>query len=241
MKACCYCRVSVDDVKNPRASIKTQEEVCRKKAEEKGDEIIMIYKDVNRSGGSLKRPQLIQLRKDAIKKLFETIYILNLSRLARKLIDQENFIADMEKIGIQVISTDDSEQQKMMRQMTGIMNEAQRDYYRKQSEIEHTHRLGKIPLNRPPLGYRMKNKKFIIDNKKAEIVKQIFKARKSGKENKEIAEEFKMGIKTIARILQNKTYLGFFIYRKKEIEGNFKPIISEELFNVCQENKNATH
>ena len=236
MKACVYCRVSVDDVKNPRDSIKTQEKVCREEAEKRGDEIIDVYQDINRSGGSLNRPQLKLLIKDAKEKKFSIIYILNFSRLSRKIKDQEIMIDEMEKLGIRFISSDGVED-KTIRQITGVMNEYQRDFFRKQTEVEHQTRLKEqIPLNRPPMGYKMdkKLKIFVIDKKKAHIVKTIFELKLQGKSIKEISNETNTSIPTTKNILKNKTYLGYNKYRKEWLEGKHEVIINKEDFEKCQ-------
>jgi len=236
MKSCIYCRVSVDDVKNPRDSIKTQEKVCREKAEERNDEVVEVYQDINKSGGSLNRPQLKRLIEDARQSKFSAIYIMNFSRLSRKIKDQETLIEEMEKLGIKFVSADGTED-KTIRQITGVMNEYQRDFFRKQTEIEHQTRLKeKIALNRPPTGYKIDNKEkyFIIDKKKVELIKRIFELRIQGREIKEIAIETKMSFPTIKNILQNRTYIGFNKYRNEWIEGKHQPIISKEVFEKCQ-------
>lgn len=237
MKACIYTRTSVEDKDNIRDSNKTQQQVCKQEAKKKGYEITGIYQDIGKSGGSFKkRKQLKKLREDAKKKLFDAIYILEFSRLSRKLIDQELLIEEMNNLGIKVISCDGTQEDEI-RQMQGVMNQYQRKFFQKRTEIEHQSRLKENrPMSRPPRGYKKRNKKskiWIVNEKEAEKIKEMFRLRSEGKLIKEISEIFKISIPGIKYILSNISYCGFIKYRDKLILAH-EPIISREVFEKCQ-------
>jgi len=126
----------------------------------------------------------------------------------------------------------------------------------------------------PPLGYKKdKSKKWIIDEEEAEIVRKIFELCSNGnsyfrittilrEKYPKIISSYRInkttGLKepvyrnwsdsSISKILNNKTYMGTYEYRKYmkdketvEIDGATPSIIDESLFYDCQEaiRKNA--
>jgi len=242
MRGVIYTRTSQDEINNPRASNKTQEAYCREEAQKRGDEIVQCYSDIGKSGGSFKRrKELKRLREDAKNKKFEVIYILEFSRLSRKLLDQELFIEEMKDLKIKIISCDGTEETEI-RQIRGVINEASRSFFKKRTEIEHQSRLKNnsgIHLSRPPLGYKMEMKivngvpkstgKWLINKKNASKIKQIFNLRLEGKSLKEIEQIFKISIPSIKYILSNISYCGFVKYRDQLILAH-EPIISKEVY-----------
>ena len=234
-----YGRTSFDESENPRESIKTQEQLCRNKAQENHDIIVKVYTDIGKSGATLKRRKgFLQMKKDANDKLFSRIYTPSLSRISRDLGDQEKEYKSFIKMGINIWSIEDGllgEENSLVRQFRGIMNEETLNIMRRQTEIEHQSRLKKqIPVTRCPLGYkRDKNKQWVIDEKKAQIIKEIFEMKEIGIDLKEIAQKYKILIPTLIKMLKNRAYLGYYTYRDFS-EKWHDPIISEEVFNKCQ-------
>lgn len=95
-------------------------------------------------------------------------------------------------------------------------------------------------------GYCVDNKKLIINEDEASIIREIFTLYASGKtaddivrilKNKEIKNKYgKYFCKnSIMNILKNKRYIGFFKYGEHEIPNYHPAIVEEELFNVCAE------
>ncbi len=236
MKACIYTRTSAEEKNNIRDSNRTQEEICRQEAKKRNYEVIEVYSDIGKSGGSFRRrKQLKKLKEDAKNKLFDFIYILEFSRLSRRLIDQELFVEEMNNLGIKVISCDGTQEDEI-RQMQGVMNQYQRKFFQKRVEVEHQSRLKqKKPVSRPPFGYKIekKTRKWIVSNKEAKIVKRAFELRMQKKEIKEIASELNFIPATIKYMLSNISYCGFIKYRDQLI-GSHKQIISRAVFEKCQ-------
>lgn len=240
MKAAIYTRTSQDEINNPRKSNKTQEEVCRQKAEELGDNIIKVYSDIGKSGDSLnRRYEFLKMREDAKYGLFEKIYFINFERFSRKLTIQENQIEFFQKLHIQLFSVFEGrveDKTALTRQIKGAINEEYIRGVRNRAEIEHSTRLEKgIPVTRPPIGYRInkKTKKWEIDKRRARVVQDMFNLRVRGHDLKSIAKKFKFSIPRVRHILKNKAYLGLYKYRDKYYNFHEK-IISEEVFKKCQ-------
>lgn len=250
-----YTRTSKDERKNPRLSNSTQEQVCREKAEEYGDTIVKVYSDIDRSGDSEKlkrRKQFLKMIKEVKDLKAERVWFLDLSRFSRSNWQQEMFIYELKKVGIDFMPINDSKE-KMMRQVKGIMNENLIDASRDRTESEHSARLKmNHPVSRPPRGYKCnfrrdaknpeikipidKSKetwRWIIDDKEAEKIKKIFGLKINGKNEKEISQEMGIILPTVRHILSNKAYLGIYSYRNISFKGH-EPIITEEVFNKCQ-------
>ena len=236
MKACIYCRTSSDETTNPRDSIKTQENSCREESKKQGAEVVRIYSDIGKSGGSIEgRKEFIQMLEDAKTGRFQRIYILDLSRFSRRIIDQETTLEELKKLNVNVYSVVDGNLEngeEVVRQIKGVLNQAQRKTIQQRTEIEHQMRLKQNrPLCRPPFGYKIdkKTKLWIIDEKKVEIVKQAFDMKDQGKELEEISKAVKIMIPTLKYMLKNKSYLGYVKYRDELIPSH-PAIINKKVF-----------
>ena len=97
-----------------------------------------------------------------------------------------------------------------------------------------------------PLGYKIADRKYIIDKKNAPIVKEIFKKYADGMRIKDICDSLnKRGIKTskgaafnkssLNTMLRNRKYLGIYMYNGIEVKGGMPQIIDEALFNTVTE------
>lgn len=97
------------------------------------------------------------------------------------------------------------------------------------------------PGGKPPFGYRLENKVYKVNEKEAEIVRQIFKLRSKGKSLKEIGKEIGMSKQRVHYILRNQMYKGRFIY-DGEVEHNnisykVERIVSDYIFNKVNPQK----
>lgn len=244
-----YFRLSKEDSNNPNTSIENQEKICKSKADSLPCEVVKTYSDVNKTGANIFRPGLQELLKDAKDNKFSILIIKDYSRLSRNNIDQETIVRDFNELGIKIISCDGVKDKKT-RQITGLTNEWYIDDCRQKTEQLHQQKLkDNIPLNRPPMGYKIPIetkkkrdgkanpsydpkvvKRFVPDAVAVKKVIKIFEMKKDGNSIKDICKEFDMGFKTVQRILQNKTYLGYSKYRGVWSNATHKPIVSLELF-----------
>jgi Site-specific recombinases, DNA invertase Pin homologs len=95
MRAACYCRVSTDKDEQIE-SLSKQIEFFENFTKSKEQELYKIYVDEGISGKQLKnRVQFIQMLKDAEKKMFDIIYVKDISRFAR---NTEDFLHNIRKI-----------------------------------------------------------------------------------------------------------------------------------------------
>lgn len=227
-KAEIYIRLSHDDLENPSLSPEHQEKRCREWAKRNGHEVVDVCKDINKTGANIFRKGLQKFTKDAEQRKYKFGYINDWSRLSRDIIDQETIVRNFKELGIEIISLDGIQDSKA-RQVTGLANQWYIEECKRKAETIHALKISeRIPLNRPPFGYRMNRKKkcFDIDKRESEIVKSIFRYKIEGWTLSKIAKEFNLKINTIKNILKNRTYLGYNIYKGNEFVGKHEPIIS---------------
>lgn len=103
---------------------------------------------------------------------------------------------------------------------------------------------GVFPGGRPPLGYRnnIATHTIEIHPENVAIVRRMFAAYATGNYSlsevrRILREEFSVRVPKshLHRLLQNRFYLGEFLWRGKQYNGSHPPIISRELFDSVQQ------
>jgi site-specific DNA recombinase len=236
-----YCRVSTDNQKE-EGTIEIQENSLKKYAEKNSYELLKIFKDNGISGASEleNRPGLAELFiYTENNKEIEGVLIFKLDRLARDLYIQEHLIKKLEGLNKKLISIKEPHlesndpMRKAFRQFMGIVSELEKAFI--------TMRLSGGRINKAQkggyaggataLGYKTKNKKLIIDEKQAEIIRMIFKMKRYKRMGlREIARELnEKGIPTaiggkwyagtIKYILENSLYKGIAHYKENKVKN----------------------
>lgn len=101
MKAALYARVSTEDQEREGSSLGTQEEACRKYAEEQGYEVQDAYviKEVY-SGLTLERPELERLRSWVSDKEIDGVVVYSTDRLSRDPVHLLLLVEEIDKKGV---------------------------------------------------------------------------------------------------------------------------------------------
>jgi site-specific DNA recombinase len=234
-KAAIYARVSSEKQEKEK-TIESQLEELREICKNDGVEIVKEYIDNGFSGATLARPALDQLRDDASKGIFNTVYIHSPDRLARKYVYQAIVIEELRKKDIEIRFQNkplgDSPEDQLLLGVQGLIAE-----YEKAKLVERTRRgrlykakMGKIVGNPPPFGYHyFKNQNgeghYVINEKEADVIRLIFDLYIRLGSVRAVAKELtRMGIKprqgvhwrtsTLHKILRNETYIGTTYYNK---------------------------
>lgn len=254
-KAVIYARFS--SAKQTEQSIEGQLHTCQQYAKENGFVVVGEYIDRKKTAKNDLRPNFQKMLADSYKHEFDFVIVYALDRFARddgdhgtdKRILQRNgvlLLSATQQIGI---NADGSEN------LGGILTEgiyvALAKYYsrelaqkvrRGQNEsLEKKNFLGGSVL----YGYRVKDKKFCINEPEAEIVREMFELYSKGKSAFDIADILNArGIKNslgtdfkpcgVLRMLQNKKYIGTFKYGSRLIENYLPPIVDKKIFDTVQ-------
>jgi DNA invertase Pin-like site-specific DNA recombinase len=228
------------------------------------------YDDGGFSGGNMDRPALQELFDDVEAGLIDMVVVYKIDRLSRSLFDFSKIIELFEKHSVgfvsvtQAFNTSTSSGKLMLnmllsfaqfeRELTG---ERIRDKFA--SSLKKGIWMGGVVM----LGYEVKDRKLIINEEEAEIIRLIFKQFLASESCIEVVHLLnKLGHRTkikklktgetsggqmferkaVERILKNQYYKGYVTHKGNAYPGEHEAIIDEETWNAVQEifRKNAT-
>lgn len=180
-----YCRVSSDKQVNEGHGLDGQELRCRQYAEQKGYEVVVVFKDEGVSGGSVSRPGMSQLFKFLEENAFEdemVVLIDDISRLARDVQAHFSLKQSIESRGARIESpTHDFEDNPMGKFFETIMA-GSAEYYRNENRVRVIKNMksrvekGYWPFDVPP-GYKnikhpAHGKLLAPDEPKASVIRE---------------------------------------------------------------------
>jgi len=210
------------------------------------------YDDGGFSGGNMNRPALKQLLKDIEAKKIDLIVVYKIDRLSRSLCDFAELNKTFDKFGVafvsvtQEINTKTSTGRMMLNiLMTFAQFEREMSATRVKDKMSATRKKGKWVGGSVPYGYKSVDKKLIVDEETAPIVKRIFQRYLEIQSPKQIAWELQAdGIVTrngkpmttqyIYRLIHNHTYVGDVFYDGKVWKGEHQPLIDRETLDTTQ-------
>ena len=245
-KAVIYARYSSDS--QSEQSIDGQLRVCKEYAERENIKIVDTYIDRAMTGTNDHRPDFQRMLRDSKKKGFDYVLVYKFDRFARSRHDSAVNKAILNRNGVKVISATE----QISDTPEGIILEGMLESFaeydsaelsqkvkrgRKESRIKGLYVGGRVPF-----GYTVEDKIVKINEKQADIVRQVYNGYISGMRLKDIATKLKkQGIKTnngndwtinqISRMLRSSYYCGQ-VYADNTVYTNIYPsIISEELYD----------
>ena len=198
---------------------------------------------------------------DSDKHTFEGVLVYQLDRFARNRYDSAINKAKLKKNGVRVISARENISDDASGILVEGVLESMAEYY--SAELSQKIRRG-MNINaekclsngsNPGLGYYVdEERRFHVDPEGAAIVREIFEMYASGKTVAEITKYLNSKrVKTslgkefnknsLHRLLRNKRYIGYYIYKDTETPGGMPRIIEDELFervqHILERNKKA--
>ena len=231
-RAVIYARFSSHNQRDE--SIDAQERACREYAQRNGLQIIEIYADRAKSGTSSEREEFQRMIKDSGDKKFRYLLIHKLDRFSRNKYDAVIFKKKLRMNGVTIISVtenlDDSPESIMLESVI----EGMAQYYssnlarevrkgQRETALQHKHLGGT-----PPLGLEVdpNTRKYVINEKEAEIVRIIFEKYADGIGYNQILNYLNsMGYRTkrgnqfgknsLYSILENEKYVGTYVFNKR--------------------------
>ena len=253
-----YARYSSD--KQSENSIEQQKEEIERYCRKNNYTMLHFYNDSALSGKTDNRDDFQKMINDCIKKKeVEAILVWKLDRFARNRYDSAMYKKKLKNVGIRVISITQSIDTSPEGIILEGLLESMDEYYSanlaanvKRKLYQNAHEC-KFNGGTPPLGYDIdENKNYVINEKEAKIVREMFDLYENGKSLIEITNIFnKKGYKTkkgtefkknsLYDMLGNERYAGYYIYSKSlnhnkrvkredviKIEDGIPAIISKE-------------
>lgn len=254
MNVVIYARYS--DSKQREESIEGQLKTCYDYAKRKDYIVVGEYIDRAVSAKTDDRPQFQRMIRDSTKKSFQGIIVYQLDRFARNRYDSARYKNILKKNGVAVISA----RETITNDASGILVESilegMAEYYSAELSQKVTRGMninaekGLSNGGTTPLGYRIENKRYVLDEDRAPIVQEIFTKYANGWSIKQICESLnERQLKTaqgaafnkssLHTMLNNRKYLGIYIYKDHEIPGGMPQIIDKDLFDKVQEKMKA--
>lgn len=232
-RAAIYARYSTDR-QNPD-TIEVQVDTCTSYANQNNIEIVDIFADDAISGMESDRPELSRFFFCAAQKKFDTVLIYDQSRFSRDIVDWFTFRRIIHDNDVRLISVTQSIVGGDINDpavfategINALMNQIH-VLQTRQKVVEKMNFMARQGLHtggKPALGFDVKDKKYVINESEAEIVRCIFDMYAQGKSYKQIilylnekGHRTKLGkpfgTNSISDLLRNERYIGTYVYNK---------------------------
>ena len=260
--AAIYCRVSTfEQGQGDFSSLKGQEDLLGEYCKNKKWDVADVYID-RASGSSLEREEIKRLLEDAEEGKFNVLLATKLDRVSRSVLDYLDLDKRLTALDIDIVfSTQNIDTTtpagKMQRNIMLAFAEFERDMIaeRTREKLFYQAQQGFWGGGHTILGYDVENKKLVVNQIEAELVRRIFGYYLEERSLGKVAEKLnnagyrakerttKKGEKkggglfnkdSINRILRNKIYLGKITYKNEEFKGLHSSIIDEGIFKSVQ-------
>lgn len=236
-------------------SIEGQVADCRSYAESHNIKIIGVYADRHISGKSTAgRDEFMRMIQDAEQHLFDVVIVWKIDRFGRDRADIAIYKSKLKKAGVQLKYARESVPDGPEGIILESVLEGLAEYYsadlrqKVMRGMKESAKKGQYP-SAVPIGYKKdKDKHIIVDEEKADAVREAFKLCADGVRQVDILKMFeargivsKRGTKidkaTLHRMLRNRRYTGKFEIMDVVIET--EPIVSDELFEAAAARLNS--
>jgi len=250
MKIVIYARFS-SHAQNEQ-SIEGQLKTYYEYAERNGYTIIGEYIDRAISGTTAdNRPEFQRMIADSVKRQFQAVLVYQLDRFARNRYDSATYKAKLKKNGVKVLSA----RENISDDASGVLMEAVLEGMAEYYSVELSQKIRRgMNLNAEKclctggniaLGYKIEEKRIVIDLETAPVVKCIFDMYIAGNTMAQIIRYLNENqIKTsrgnaynknsLHRILTNKRYIGVYTYKDTEAPNGIPRIIDDTTFEQAQ-------
>ena len=211
------------------------------------------YDDGGFSGGNTNRPALQQLLKDCENGLVDIILVYKIDRLSRSLTDFADLSKKFDEWGVQFVSVTQeintaTSAGRMMLNILVTFSQYEREVIteRVRDKMAASRKKGKWVGGKVPFGYVVDNKRLVVFEEEAKIVRAIFQRFIEIQAPKLIAGELNAaGYRTrqgqpwrrdhIYRILNNHTYIGEVKYKDAVCKGEQEAVVSREVWDRTRE------
>jgi len=237
-------------------SIDGQLRDCYAFAEREGYAVVGEYIDRALSAKTGDRPDFQRMITDAAKKQFQTVLVWKLDRFARNRYDSAIYKSKLKKHGVKVVSATENITDNPEGIILEGMLESMAEYYsanlsqnvkrgQRESMLKGQH-VGGIP----PIGFKIENKKLVVDEDKAPIIRYAFEQYAKGVPKKQIMAELSakgvtnyfgrpLTLSCFQGSLRNKKYIGVYMFNGVEVPGACEALIDEKTFYAVQDKLTA--
>jgi site-specific DNA recombinase len=210
------------------------------------------YDDGGISGGTLDRPGLQRLLADIEDGLVDVVVVYKIDRLSRSLMDFSKLVEVFDRNGVTFVSVTQSfnTTTSMGRLTLNILLsfaqfEREVTAERIRDKVRASRMKGMWMGGVPPFGYRVENRKLVIDEKAAAQVRWVFErflevgsatvlAREATARGIRTSRGNRIDKKYLYRMLGNRAYIGEAVHKGQAYPGEHKAIITRDLWDKVQ-------
>lgn len=246
-----YMRYSSD--RQTEQSIEGQNRVCMEFCKQQGYNVVGKY--IDRAASAFKdtgkRAEFQKMIKDSEKGLWQGVVVYKLDRFARNRYDSATFKARLKKNGVKVISATENISDNPEGVILEAVLEGMAEFYSKELSQKITRGMRESAYKchsiggHIPLGYKIEDKKLVIDEPSAQIVREAFDLYANGSTVAEICEKFNnkgyhtakgaaFNKNSFKSMFKNERYIGVYTYKDVRIEGGVPAIIDKETFETVR-------
>lgn len=247
-KAVIYARFSSS--KQREESIEGQVRVCTDYADKHGLVVVDTYIDREISGKTDERPAFQQMISDAKAHRFDTLIVYKNDRFSRNRYDAAVYKRTLRLAGVDIKYAAEAIPEGPEGIILESMLEGFAEYYsaelaQKVRRGMHENALKCRTTGSTPLGYKIVDHQYVIDEKGAQTVRRIYEAVSEGVPFRALIEKLNsLGLKTSTgskwnrssfyRILTNEKYRGLYKFGDVEVENESLRIVPDELWYAVQ-------
>ena len=242
-KAVIYARFSSE--KQNEVSIEGQVRVCSEYAARKGYEVVHEYVDRAVSGKTDKRDAFQRMLRDSATAEWSAVIVYKLDRFARNRIESAVNRSTLKKNGVSLLSAQEEIPETPEGVLLESLIEGLNEYFslelaQKVSRSFYDLRLkGQFLGGKPPYGYKVVDKHYVINEEQAEKIRYVFSAIEKGAKLKDLARELKHEPCNWYSVVRNIKCAGCLVHRGEVIEDVIPAIITRAQFDRVQAILNA--
>lgn len=196
------------------------------------------FKDEGETGTNLDRGDFARLVEGAKMRQFDIVVIYDLTRGSRDVVDWFSFRKEMRTLGLPVLSAteklgDITNPSDFLTELITVgigQHHVLQTRLKTMNAIAALAEQGRFCGGIPPLGYDIDvEKKYVVNEREAEAVRDIFRLYAAGKSYSYIVDQMKkngvvgkrgrpIGVNSLFEILRNERYIGVYSWNKKQMK-----------------------
>ena len=252
-----YARYSCDQ--QTEQSIEGQLHVCKEYAEKNNIVILDTYIDRAMTGTNDNRPDFRRMIKDSAKRLWNMIIVYKLDRFSRNKYETAIHKKTLKDNGVKVVSAMENIPDTPEGIILESLLEGMNQYYSAELSqkvrrgMRETRLKGYYQGGGLLYGYRVEDRKIVIDKEQAQNVRFMYEQFSKGVYVRQIIEALTAkGIvyhgkpfakNTVYNILKNEKYRGVYYHGKERIDNMYPQIVPDEIFDrvrrIIESNKHG--
>ena len=233
-------------------SIEGQLRDCYAFAERQGLRVVGEYIDRAITGRTDERPDFQRMVSDAKKKQFQRVIVWKFDRFSRDRYDSAIYKHKLKQCGVKVLSAMENVGEGDVSIILEALLEASAEQYsldlskkvlrgQRESRLKGTWLGGSLPI-----GYKVENKRLVIDERTAPTIRYMFEQYAKGVSKREIIDELNargirnskgkpLTLSSMQAALHNEKYIGIYRHGGEEVVGGCEALIDEATFYKVQE------